>query len=206
MSEIHPTDEQLLLYTEGEPAPAVVAHVEACPECRAAVEASTEGARRLQSAPLIEYPAARREEALAVLPPHERDRRPGRRFLGVAIPLVALASVVAVVGLTRGTTGPERTAEQMAAQDAGRAAEDAGDEAPSAALEAAPAEGDTARAPALRSVAGPPGEVADVLRAAGLDAEVVEGEVVVRGADATAVEEALRERPDGDVGVRLGRP
>lgn len=202
MSEIHPTDEQLLLYTEGERAPAVAAHVEACPECRAAVEASTEGARRLQSAPLVEYPAARREDALAALPPHERARRPGRRFLGVAIPLVALASVVAVVGLTRGTTGPERTAEQMAAQDAGRASEDAGNAAPSA-LEAAPADEEAAGAPAVRSVAGPPGEVAGVLRAAGLDAEVVDGDVLVRDADVAEVEAALRQRPDGEVEVRL---
>jgi hypothetical protein len=201
MSEIHPTDEQLLLHAEGEREPAVDSHVATCSECRAAVEASARGAQALRHAPLLEYPAREREDVLAALPPHERAPRRGRRILGVAVPLVALASVVAVVGLTRGTADPERAAEQMAAQDAARA--ESADETPPAALEAAPPGEDSARAPELRSVAGPAAEVAEVLRAAGLDADVVEGAVEVRGAGAEQVEEALRARADGEVEVRL---
>jgi predicted anti-sigma-YlaC factor YlaD len=200
----HPTDEQLLLHAEGGREPAVERHLAGCEECREAVAASARGADALRTAPLLEYPAALREEVLVALPTPERARRSGRRFLGVTVPLVALASVVAVVGLTRGTTDPERTAEQMAAQDAGRAADDAAaTDAPSAALEAAPLDEETARAPELRAVAGPPEEVAATLRDAGFDARVVDGAVEVRDADAAAVEEALRGRPDGDVEVRL---
>jgi hypothetical protein len=201
MTQTHPTDEELLLHAEGGAAPAVAEHVTACEECRSAVAAAQQGAEAVRAAPLLEYPARRREEVLAALPARERGRRPGRRFLGVAVPLVALASVVAVVGLTRGSTDPERTAEQMAAQDAGRAAEDTAD-APSAALEAAPAEEDAAER-VIRAVAGPPGEVAEALRDAGFDAEVVDGAVEVRDADPAAVEEALRGRPEGEVEVRL---
>jgi hypothetical protein len=203
MSELHPTDEQLLLHAEGESEQAVATHVAGCAECAEAVEASSAGRHALRSAPLLELPAARREAILTGLPRRER-RRPGRRFVGVALPLVALASVVAVVGLSGGGD-PERTAEQMAAQDVAR-------DAPGAALEAAPAEDDVAAeeegaraesAAALRPVAGPPEEVARLLRGRGLDARVVDGAVEVRGAEARQVEEALRNRRDGPVEVRL---
>ncbi|HVM16258.1 MAG TPA: hypothetical protein VM290_01580 [Gaiellaceae bacterium] len=191
MSELHPTDEQLFLYADGEPSREVEAHLRACADCRGAVDAAAAGRHALRSAPLLELPAARREAILAALPRRGRPPRPGRRFLGVAVPLAAVAAAVAVAALT-GDTDPERVAEEMAAQDAQR-------DAP-AAMEAAPAEGRAA----LPRVAGPPEEVAAALRARGLDARVVAGAVEVRGATRAQVEEALRDRAPGDVEVRLG--
>lgn len=193
MSSTHPTDEQLLLHAEGVLADdAVDEHVALCSTCREAVTAAAAGRAALLAAPLLELPASAREEALAALPARPRSRRPGRRFLGVAVPLTALAAVVAVVGLTGGGD-PERAAEQMAADDAQR-------DAPAVAMEAAPAEEDAA---ALRTVAGPAEEVAELLRAEGLDARVVDGAVEVYGAEYREVEEALRDRPAGEVEVRL---
>jgi len=196
---VHPSDEQLLLHAEGEAEPAVRDHVDACAECSAAVRASIAGGEALRASPLLELPAAARERALASLPEPERaSRRPSRRLLGVLVPLAAVASAVAVVGLTGGGADPERAAEQMAAEDVQR-------DAPSAAMEAAPAQEEEAAADAaaLRTVAGPPEEVAQILRDAGLGAEVVDGAVEVRGAEYRQVEAALRDRPPGEVEVRL---
>jgi hypothetical protein len=190
MSDAHPNDEQLLLYAEGERPAGVAEHVGACATCRQAVADAETGREALRTAPLLELPAGRRETVLAALPGREREPRLlRRRFLAVALPLVALAAVVAAVGLID-QSDPERAAEELR--------EDAAREAP-AALEADAAQ----QADPVRSVAGPAEEVAEALRARGFDAEVVDGAVEVTGASWTEVEEALQEREDGDVEVRV---
>jgi hypothetical protein len=191
MSQGHPSDEQLLLYLEGERPGDVAGHVVACPRCRDALAAAPAGRDALRAAPLLKLPAARREALLAALPRQERPLA-RRRLLAVVLALVALAAVVGAVALT-GRSDPERTADELR-REAER-------DAPAAALEAAPAED----AAAVRSVAGPPREVAALLRKAGLDARVVNGAVEVTGATDQEVAEALRGREPGGVEVRVRR-
>ena len=191
MSEMHPGDGQLLLHLDGDAPPEVAEHVRGCARCRDAVAASAAGRDALRRSARLELPAERREAILAELPAQERAHS-RRRLLGVVLALVALTAVVGVVGLT-GRDDPERTAEQLR--------QEAEADAP-AALEATPAE-DSARSAAVRSVAGPPEEVAELLRAAGLEARVVDGAVEVEGASEQEVTEALRGRDAGDVEVRV---
>lgn len=186
MSLVHPSNERLLLHAEGERSDLIAAHLAACEDCRRLVLEAEAGRQALRSAPLLEFPAERREAVLAALPRRERAF-PTRRFLAVVAPMTAVAAVVAVVSLTRPGGDVERAADQMAA-------EVRQDDA--AALEAAPAE-----AVPVLTVEGPAAEVARLLREAGLDAEVAGDGVEVRGAGAGEIERALERRPAGPVPV-----
>jgi hypothetical protein len=208
MTDVHPSDDRLLLVLEDEAPEDVADHLTTCDTCRALVEDALAGQAVLRAAPLLEFPTARREALLGSLPAQDAVPAPERqgrwrasspwRLLRVAVPAAALAGIVAAVALTGGGTDAERLAEEMA-QDAGvEATPEAAREAPSA-MEAP---GD--ELPAVRRVEGPPEAVAELLRGRGFDARVEGEAVIVTGADAAAVEEALRERAEGDVEVRLG--
>jgi hypothetical protein len=194
MTGDHPSDERLLLYAEGERTDLVAAHLEACESCRRLVAEVEAGREALRSTPLLEFPADRREAVLAALPRRERTI-PVRRFLAVAVPMTAVAAVVAVVALTGAGQGdPERTAEQMAA-DVQR------DEA--AALEAAPAEEGILDDAPLLTVEGPADEVVAFLRERGFDARVQADGVMVAGAEPGDGGCALERRPAGPLPVYL---
>jgi hypothetical protein len=206
MDGAHPNELDLLAYVEEdlpEPRKAAVAeHVVGCQACADSVRQLETARQVLRSAPLLELPAGTRAAVLAGLP----ARAPKRRLRwrpGVVAPALAAAAVLAVV------TGVVLTVDWS-----GRDQEEAAEFAPSpaapatsegdAGAEAGGAEDDKrALSSALRSVQGPPREVALYLRSQGFDARVVDSTVRVRNADPDAVMRALADRPDGPVVVEV---
>lgn len=213
---MHPDDLELFEYVEGDlddaRRPDVAVHLASCERCAGEVRLLEAGKQALREAPLLSLPPKGTEALLRGLPRQtERARVPfsfsPRRLVAVLAPVAAVAVAVGVIVSTTGNREEERAAvpaEAPAAQ-ALKSTEEVG----GVAAEAAPAPeepaGDAAApslaAGAFRAVAGPPEEVAAFLREGGFDASVVEGAVEVRGADPTAVEQALAGRPDGDVAV-----
>jgi hypothetical protein len=207
MDGAHPNELDLLAYVEEDlPAArklAVAEHVAACPACADSVQQLETARNVLRTSPLLELPADTRAAVMADLP----ARAPRRRLRwrpGVIAPALATAAVAAVIAGAVVTAGGGED-EQEAAQ--------VGVEEPSPAEQAAPeadegaatggADDRTALSSLLRSVEGPPGEVARLLRRRGFDARVVDSTVVVRNAQPAAVLRALAPRRDGPVPVEV---
>lgn len=209
MTGSHPSDLELLEYSEGEldetAAEAVRTHLETCAACAATVAAADRGRELLRASPLAELPEDRWQVMLRDLPPQEPGRSRWQAFLSsprrmaTVLAPVAVAAVAVVVVVT--TTGDEKARKQ--AGDAAVAAQTA---AAQAAPEAGGAQEDfeAARAPVVM-VKGPPRAVAKLLRAEGFRAKVVDGAVEVRGAKRAQVRAALRDRPGGPVAVFVAR-
>ena len=220
MAGAHPNEIELFEYVEGDlaapEAATVRSHVEVCAACAATI-AELELARdALRASPLSELPAERFGELVAALPERERERRRllGRfspRQLAVTLVPVAAAAVAAIVVVT--TTGEgtrseasrqtETTSLMVEAAPAEEAAEaesaDAG--APEAAAEAPVPPGAV-----VASVGETPERTVELLVAAGLDAELLDGAVIVYGGGEQDVLDALESVPGGDVPVYLAPP
>jgi hypothetical protein len=205
MDGAHPNELDLLAYVE-EDLPdsrkaAVAEHVAGCRACADSVRQLETARQVLRSAPLLEMPAGSREAVLAGLPARAPKRRLRWRPAVVA-PALATAAVLAVV------TGVVLTVDWNG--DGQEAQEAAGPAAPATVMEEAAGEEaggaeDDSRAlsSTLRSVEGPPREVALYLRRQGFDARVVDSTVRVRNADPVAVMRALADRPSGPVRVEV---
>jgi len=209
MAEKHPDELELLAYVEEElPAEArrdVVEHLVACRACSESVRKLEVARDALRAAPLLEPAEARRREAIAALPERRdlwRPFRPFRRALVVAAPVAAAAAfvgvfVIATVVLDGGGGDNDVGGEAAQVQDEAGGAEAERSGATGGADTAAPLLGD---AELVRSVEGPPAEIARALRREGIPAEVVEG-AVVADARAGEVAAALEGRPTGPVDV-----
>jgi len=206
MDGAHPNELDLLAYVEEElPDPrkaAVAEHVAGCQACADSVRQLEAARQVLRSAPLLELPADRRAAVLAGLPARAPKRRLRWRPALVA-PALATAAVLAVVtGIVLTVDGNGRE-QGEAAQVAPTVAEQATTEA-DAGAEAGGDEYDRALSAApIRSVQGPPRDVALFLRRQGFEARVVDSTVRVRDADPDAVMRALADRPDGPVVVEV---
>ncbi|HZQ84249.1 MAG TPA: hypothetical protein VFA83_05405 [Acidimicrobiales bacterium] len=91
MSTMHPSDEDLSAYLDGE-APEVAAHVDGCAACRARVERLRGAAAMVATPPPPPHPAARDAAIAAAV---ARPSRPSRRL----VLLAAAAAVVVVAGI-----------------------------------------------------------------------------------------------------------
>jgi hypothetical protein len=201
MAEMHPADVELLELVEddlpGERRSAVSAHVAGCARCAESLRLLEVGRAALREAPRLELAPERREAIVAGLPQQEPARVSRRRLVAVLAVVVAAAALAAVAVVTG--PGIDIGDGQEEAAMATEAADAAGEAVP----EAAPADEED-RSSALsqaRSVAGPPGDVAEFLRRRGFDARVVGDHVEVRDADPDAVERALADRRPGAVRV-----
>lgn len=199
MAGIHPDELDLLSYAEGDlggtKRASVAEHVAACPDCGSRIRELERARDVLRAAPALEFPAHRR--TTAELPRRADERRVYVSPMRLVTVLTPIAAVIAlVVALASLPTGGEDSggagAEATPAQgDAGGA--EAGEEAGATEL--------SASARLVRRVEGPADEVAAVLRSRGFDAAVVDGAVVVRNANQSAVRAALASRPRGPVRV-----
>lgn len=213
MSELHPSELELLAHVEGELEEAererVTAHVVGCSTCAGTV-AELEAARAaLRSSPLLEPPPELRRRLSDDLDLHTPPRRvyvSSMRLVTLLAPVaIVFALVAAVAALQRAGGGDEMGGGgggEAARTTAAQGSDDAGGGAGEPTTEGA-AEGAEGAATPLLSVAGPPGEVVARLRARGLDARLEDGRVVVRGGPPSAVRRALAGRPSGDVDVLL---
>lgn len=203
MAEKHPDELELLSFVEGEleggPRQEVTEHLVACRSCADQVRRLEAGKGALQSVPLLELPADRREEIMASLPERRdpwRLLRPAKRALVIAAPVAAAAALagVFVLGGTQLGGGGD---EDGSAADAGGAETTMEERAAGSALEAAPG----LDAAAVRVVQGPALEVVRVLEREGIPAEVdPQGRVFAEGR-VGEVRAALSGRPDGNVAV-----
>lgn len=205
MDGAHPNELDLLAYVEEDlPDPrraAVAEHLAVCQACADSVRQLETARQVLRSAPLLEMPAGSRAAVLAGLP----ARAPRRRLRwrpGVVAPALAAAALVAVV------TGvflvdPSGREQEEAAQFEARPAEQATTEADAGAGAGGGEDERALSAGAVRSVQGPPSEVALFLRRQGFEARVVGSTVRVRNADPDAVMRALADRPDGPVRIKV---
>jgi hypothetical protein len=205
MDGAHPNELDLLAYVEEElPDPrkaAVAEHVAGCQACADSVRRLDMARQVLRSAPLLEMPAGSRAAVLAGLPARAPKRRLRWRPAVVAPALAAAAVLAVVTGVV--LTVNWNDGQQEAAEFAPSPAEQATTEA-EAGAEAGGAEDDKrALSSALRTVQGPPREVALYLRRQGFDARVVDSTVRVRNADPDAVMRALADRPNGPVLVEV---
>jgi anti-sigma factor RsiW len=202
MDGAHPNELDLLAYVE-EDLPdahkaAVAEHVAVCQTCADSVRRLETAREALRSAPLLEMPAESRAAVLAGLPARAPKRRLRWRPALVA-PALATAAVAAVIAglvfnIDWGGGGQEEAA--VTGAPATVMEEAAGEDAPSA--------GENRRLSyALRSVEGPPREVALNLRRKGFAARAVDSTVRVRNADPDAVMRALAGRPDGRVRIEV---
>jgi hypothetical protein len=222
---MHPEDLDLFELVEGEldgeRAAQVRAHVAACARCAEEVRLLEAGKEALRTARLLELPEPRLRRLLVALPRQERERGVPHRRRRVFYVLAPVAAAVAVVlAVTSGDFGGGGGEERAAAPPPAEAAEAPADAAKAGAepteeasalaapsAEPSPAATGGAAGEALEAsaplamVAGPPEDVAAVLREAGLQAAVVDGSVEVTGADRAAVERALAGRETGDVAV-----
>jgi hypothetical protein len=202
MDGAHPNELDLLAYVE-EDLPdarkaAVAEHVAVCQTCADYVRRLETAREALRSAPLLEMPAESRAAVLAGLPARAPKRRLRWRPALVA-PALATAAVAAVIAglvfnIDWGGGGQEEAA--VTGAPATVMEEAAGEDAPGA--------GENRRLSyALRSVEGPPREVALNLRRKGFAARAVDSTVRVRNADPDAVMRALAGRPDGRVRIEV---
>jgi len=208
MAEKHPDELELLSYVEEELSAddrqEVVEHLVACRSCSEHVRRLEAGRAVLRSAPLLEFPEARRRELLASLPEHPdrwRPFRPLKRVLVVAAPVAAAAALVGVLVLA-GPLG-DGGGDDQAAVEAGEAAETAmelrEDEQAGGAEDAAPESAQAGEF--LRNVQGPAEEVVRLLRAEGFEATVAPDGTVLAEGVIQEVRAALAGRPAGDVAV-----
>ena len=208
MDGVHPNELDLLAYIEEdlpEPRKAAVAeHVSGCQACADSVRRLESARQVLRSAPLLELPAGSRTAVLAGLTARAPKRRLRWRpaFVAPALAAAAVLAVVTGVVLTGDWNGGSvEEAATPAPPGAGMEEESRGGD--TGASEAAPSDTRALSAGALRSVEGPPREVALDLRRLGFDARVVDSTVRVRNADPDAVMRALAGRPDGPVVVEV---
>jgi anti-sigma factor RsiW len=196
VSETHPDEIQLLDYVEGDLDTAsrgvVEAHLAGCAECAEQISRLEAGREALRGAPMLEAPVGLLGELPEQARPARRTFRPGRA-LAILAPVAAIAGVVAIVATTNPGGGDQSEEAGRAAATMAAGVEEGGGEegAPTQALDAA----------VVRSVAGPPNEVVQVLLAKGLDARRLDDRVEVRGTTRERVEVALADRPNGPVAV-----
>lgn len=194
MSGTHPDEIRLLDYVEGDLDNAardvVDAHLADCADCAGQIKRLEAGREALRSAPMLEAPAGLLGELPEQARPARRSFRP-RRAIAILAPVAAIAGVVAIVATTNpdGSSGDDEAARAVAAETA--QAQEGGGQELAPAFDAA----------VVRSVAGPPREVVQLLQAQGLDARRLDGRVEVKGATAERVEIALADRPNGPVEV-----
>lgn len=206
MAEKHPSELKLLSFVEEELDDGarrdLSEHLVACPSCSDHVQRLETGRAALRAAPMLELSQERRGEILAALP-DRRDRwrrfRPVKRAVVIAAPVAAAAALVGVFVLA-GTQLGSGGDDDEAAGDAAEATmlEDAGGGAEE---EAAPARVIPEGATLVRTVQGPPAEVARLLELEGIPARVDAAGAVAADALVAAVEDALAGRPEGDVPV-----
>lgn len=211
MAERHPDELSLLAYVEDELAAgerrALEEHLTGCPECAGQARNLVAGRDALRSAPLLELSEERRRAIVASLP----ERRERESFLAplfrrgpalaAAAALVLVAGVIALAtqidgmggGDEAGNAGEAAEVQEESAQDAAGGA--GGDTAPQELQKDFGASG-----PPVRRVAGPPSEVARLLRQNGVTASIEDG-AVVANAEPAEVRRILVARPRGDVPV-----
>lgn len=208
MAEAHPSELELLALVEGElpddRREAFGRHVHACLICARAVGELEAGRAALQAAPAVEPPKDLRRRISADLDDHEAPRRvyvSPMRLVALLAPLTVLLALVAAVASLDlgGDDSGERGRQSAQADDAAEGAEGEG-----GGQELVPSTVELDGA--LASVAGPPREVAKILRARGFDARVAGRRVVVRSANPNAVARALAGRPDGPVAIVVEAP
>jgi anti-sigma factor RsiW len=207
MDGAHPNELDLLAYVE-EDLPesrkaAVAEHVAGCQACADSVRQLETARQVLRSAPPLELPAASRAGVLARLPARAPRRR--LRWLPAAVaPALAAAAVLAVVtGVVLTVDWNGREQEEGAALAPAPAEQATSEAGAGAGAEEAEQDDTRALSSALRSVQGPPRDVALFLRRQGFDARVVDSTVRVRNADPDAVMRALADRPDGPVRIEV---
>ena len=206
MDGAHPNELDLLAYVEDDlPDPrkaAVAEHVAGCQACADSVRQLETARQVLRSAPLLELPAGTRAAVLAGLP----ARAPKRRLRwrpGVVAPALAAAAVLAVVTGVVLTVDGNGGGQDEAGEAVAPAEQPTSGAGAGAGAEEAEEDDTRALSSALRSVQGPPREVALYLRRQGFEARVVDSTVRVRNADPDAVMRALADRPDGPVVVEV---
>jgi hypothetical protein len=204
----HPDDLELFEYVEGDlegaRRPRVAAHLAACAACAAEVERLEVGRDALRAAPLLNMPPKKKDELFERLSRRERPASFGgmKRLVAILTPVAAVAVVVGVIASgTRLGDDDEARVGGGAGDAALTAPADQGGAEAESAQSAAPAQEETARDAAVRSVAGPPARVVELLRAAGYESEIVNGGVEARGATEREVLAALDSLPDGPVPV-----
>lgn len=220
MAGAHPNEVELFEYVEGDltapEAATVRSHVEACAACAATI-AELELARdALRASPLLELPAERLGELVSALPERERERRRllGRfspRQLAAMLVPVAAAAVAAIVVITTTGKGTRSEASRQTETaslmvEAAPAEEAAEAEAADAGAPEAAAEAPVPPGAVVASVGETPARTVELLVAAGLDAELLDGAVIVYGGSEQDVLDALGSVPGGDVPVYLAPP
>ena len=213
MAARHPDEPTLLAYVEGELTAvergALAAHVAACPECSEQVRLLEAGRAALVAAPLLELPEERRRALLRRLP--DRPQRfgflePFRHGLMRGVPALAALLLVAVFvafATQLGGGGDDDSREGAGGGGEAAATAPAQTEGAQAGTEEGAAQ-DSARPLAglrvVRRVAGPPREVAQLLRQSGHPAVVRKGAVVAEGRPGE-IRAALEGLPRGPVRV-----
>jgi hypothetical protein len=208
MADVHPTEFELLQYVEGELTRAergrVGAHAASCSACAAAIGEAEDGRDALRASGLLEPPRELRGRISADLARDEPTRRvyvSPMRLVALLAPfavVLALVSAIAALDLGAGDDGASGGAGALAEAEEG-GGDDAG--GGGAAPESSAGSTTTSLTGPVASVAGPPREVAERLRARGFDARVEGDRVVVTGATPRAVVRAVAARPDGPVVV-----
>jgi hypothetical protein len=164
MASDHPSEIELLEEVEGELEPErsaeVRAHLERCAVCSANVAQLVHAREALQSAPLLELPAARVREMVATFPKPERRRRfvLGRLTTLQRVAAAAAALAVVVVAVTVVTTRNDNADERTAA---GEVAATADQQAPALEMQAQDATTPESSAQAAPFEAAPPAEPAE---------------------------------------------
>jgi hypothetical protein len=206
MDGAHPSELDLLAYVEEELPDArkiaVSEHVAACAACGDAVRALETGRHALRSAPALELTPDRRAAIMSGLPARRARSGWSWRPRLVAPALAAAAAAAVLVGIV--VTVDPGSGDEQAAMVEERADDAAGQEAApeSSATTALTAPEDRPLASGVvRTVQGPPREVAALLRRNGFRARVVDSRVEVRDADPDAVMRTLAGRSDGPVPV-----
>ena len=225
MDARHPEEVDLLAYVDDElPSGrrrALAEHLDACETCAQTVTRLEAGRDALRAAPLLRLPPTMRERMTMTLDRFGPERgQPVRRTYVSPMRLVTILAPVAIVVALIVTVAELTTNGESEREEGGDAAMQAAPQAPaerggattseeaaggaeSAEDEAASGQRTTALQDVVR-VAGPPSAVVAALRRRGLEARV-EGRrlVVVTGADAAAVREALQPRRTGRVRVAV---
>jgi anti-sigma factor RsiW len=206
MAEKHPSELELLSFVEEELDDGarrdLAEHLVVCRSCADQIRRLEAGRSALRAAPLLELPDDRRAEILAALPERPdpwRLFRPVKRALVVAAPVAGAAALIAVFVLAGTQLGGGGGDDDAASGDAAEATmlEDAGGGAEEAAPERVIPEGATL----VRTAQGPAAEIVRLLELQGITARVDAAGAVEADALAAAVEDALADRPEGDVPV-----
>jgi anti-sigma factor RsiW len=193
----HPEEIELFDYVEGDVSgdrrAEIEIHLTTCTPCAEQVARVQAARDALRESQFLQLPPRRREAIFMNLPEQRRaaGRSPAlspKQLLAILTPLAAVAAVIVAL-VSTGDMGSS-SADQAASGGAATVESSAEDNS-------AP----TAGARALKSVAGPASKVAAELRAKGIDANVVDGHVEVRGATKKEIDQALGPRKAGDVEI-----